>query len=210
MNWLLIGCSWHAYSKLYRLFKYVLLGHLHAWWRHCTTMTRILQGFTFFCKLGLLSFKPHWGYQIYIWKKNEKNSGRNYKMTPSCKRTFGTKNRKALECVILTILLFCFNNGDAGVLRCLARFSLVGFFSFFISIDYSRYVQRCVIQFKLTELMNQFGTGSVTFTPASACSGRFYQSEACGLHIDSLQSLVILMTESQSILLLLFLFFYFL
>ena len=87
-------------------------------------------------------------------------------MTPSCKRTFGTKNRKALECVILTILLFCFNNGDAGVLRCLAMFSLVGFFSFFISIDYSRYVQRCVIQFKLTELMNQFGTGSVTFTRA--------------------------------------------
>ena len=136
--------------------------------------------------------------------KNEKNSGRNYKMTPSCKRTFGTKNRKALECMILTILLFCFNNGDAGVLQCLARFSLEGFFSFFISIDYSRYVQRCVIQFKLTELMNQFGTGSVTFTPASACSGRFYQSEACGLYIDSLQSLVILMTEGQSILLLLF------
>ena len=142
--------------------------------------------------------------------KNEKNSGRNYKMTPSCKRTFGTKNRKALECMILTILLFCFNIGDAGVLRCLARFSLVGFFSFFISIDHSRYVQRCAIQFKLTELMNQFGIGSVTFTTASACSGRFYQSEACGLYIDSLQSLVILMTESQSILLLLFLFFYFL
>ena len=131
-------------------------------------------------------------------------------MTPSCKRTFGTKNRKALERMILTILLFCFNNGDAGVLRCLARFSLVGFFSFFISIDHSRYVQRCVIQFKLTELMNQFGIGSVTFTTASACSSRFYQSEACGLYIDSLQSLVILMTESQSILLLLFLFFYFL
>ena len=128
-------------------------------------------------------------------------------MTPSCKRTFGTKNRKALERMILTILLFCFNNGGAGVLPCLARFSLVGFFSFFISIDHSRYVQRCVIQFKLTELMNQFGIGSVTFT---TCSGRFYQSEACGLYIDSLQSLVILMTESQSILLLLFLFFYFL
>ena len=72
MNWLLIGCSWHAYSRLYRLFKYVLLGHLHAWWRHCTFMTRILQGFTFLCKLGLLSFKPHWGYQIYIWKKKTK------------------------------------------------------------------------------------------------------------------------------------------
>ena len=69
-------------------------------------------------------------------KKNEQNSGRSYKMTP-CKRTFGTKNRKALECMILTILLFCFNNGDAGVLQCLARFSLEGFFSFFISIDYS-------------------------------------------------------------------------
>ena len=109
--------------------------------------------------------------------KNEKNSGRNYKMTPSCKRTFGTKNRKALECMILTILLFCFNIGDAGVLRCLARFSLVGFFSLFISIDYSRYVQRCVIQFKLTELMNQFSTGSVTFTPVSACSGRFYKAK---------------------------------
>ena len=72
--------------------------------------------------------------------------------------------------MILTILLFCFNNGDAGVLQCLARFSLEGFFSFFISIDYSRYVQRCVIQFKLTELMNQFGTGSVTF---SSCERLF-------------------------------------
>ena len=168
-------------------------------------MTRIPQGFTFLCKLGLLSFLNLTGAIKFTYeKKNEKNSGRSYKMTPSCKRTFGTKNRKALECMILTILLFCFNNGDAGVLQCLARFSLEGFFSFFISIDYSRYVQRCVIQFKLTELMNQFGIGSVTFTTASACSGRFYQSEACGLYIDSLQSLVILMTESQSILLLLF------
>ena len=103
--------------------------------------------------------------------------------------------------MIVPILLFCFNNENAGVLRRLARFSLDGFFSFFISIDCSRYVQRCVIQFKLTELMNQFATGSVTFTPASAFSGRFYQSEACGLYIDSLQSLVILMVESQSILL---------
>ena len=54
----------------------------------------------------------------------------------------------------------------------------MGFFSFFIFIDYSRYVQRCVIQFKLTELMNQFATGSVTFTPASACSGRFYPNRS--------------------------------
>ena len=134
-------------------------------------MTRILQGFTFLCKLGLLSFLNLTGATKFTYeKKNEKNSGRSYKMTPSCKRTFGTKNRKALECMILTILLFCFNNGDAGVLRCLARFSLVGFFSLFISIDYSRYVQRCVIQFKLTELMNQFGTGSVTF---SSCERLF-------------------------------------
>ena len=35
-----------------------------AWWRHFTTMTRILQDFAFLCKLGLLLFKPHWGYQI--------------------------------------------------------------------------------------------------------------------------------------------------
>ena len=34
-----------------------------AWWRHFTTMTRILQGFAFLFKLRLLLFKPHWGYQ---------------------------------------------------------------------------------------------------------------------------------------------------
>ena len=42
-------------------------------------------GFAFLCKLELLLFKPHWGYQIWIWKKTEKNSGRRSKMTPSCK-----------------------------------------------------------------------------------------------------------------------------
>ena len=71
MNWLLIGCSWHTYCRLYRLFKYVFIRPF-AWWRHTTTMTRILQGFTFLCKLGLLSFKPHWGFQIYIWKEKRK------------------------------------------------------------------------------------------------------------------------------------------
>ena len=35
-----------------------------AWWRHFTTMTRIVQGFAFLCKLGLLLFKLHCGYQI--------------------------------------------------------------------------------------------------------------------------------------------------
>ena len=35
-----------------------------AWWRHFTTMTRIVQVFSFLCKLGLLLFKPHCGYQI--------------------------------------------------------------------------------------------------------------------------------------------------
>ena len=53
-------------------------------------MTRILQGFAFLYKLGLLLFKPHWGYQIYMYMKgkNEKNSGRSSKMTPSCKCPF--------------------------------------------------------------------------------------------------------------------------
>ena len=32
--------------------------------RHFTSMNRILQGFAFLCKLGLLLFKPHWDYQI--------------------------------------------------------------------------------------------------------------------------------------------------
>ena len=35
-----------------------------ASWRHFTTRTRILQGFAFLCKLGLLLFKPRWDYQI--------------------------------------------------------------------------------------------------------------------------------------------------
>ena len=52
-----------------------------VWWRHFITMSRILQGFAFLCKLGLLLFKPHWGYQIYI----SKNSGCSSKMTRSCK-----------------------------------------------------------------------------------------------------------------------------
>ena len=33
-------------------------------WRHFTTTTRIIQGFAFLCKLGLLLFKPQWDYQI--------------------------------------------------------------------------------------------------------------------------------------------------
>ena len=46
-------------------FKIIKIGNRpFAWWRHFTTMTRILQGFAFFCKLGLLLFKPHWGYKI--------------------------------------------------------------------------------------------------------------------------------------------------
>ena len=32
--------------------------------RHFTTMTKILEGFASLCKLGLLLFKSHWGYQI--------------------------------------------------------------------------------------------------------------------------------------------------
>ena len=43
-----------------------------AWWRHFTTMTRILQGFAFLCKLGLLLFKPHWDYQILNMKRKMK------------------------------------------------------------------------------------------------------------------------------------------
>ena len=35
-----------------------------ARWRHFTTTTRILQGFAFLCKLGLLVFNPRWDYQI--------------------------------------------------------------------------------------------------------------------------------------------------
>ena len=34
-------------------------------------MTRILQGFAFLYKLGLLLFKPHWGYQIYMYMKGK-------------------------------------------------------------------------------------------------------------------------------------------
>ena len=43
-----------------------------AWWRHFTTMTRILQGFAFLCKLGFLLFKPHWDYQILNMKRKTK------------------------------------------------------------------------------------------------------------------------------------------
>ena len=51
-----------------------------------TTTTRILQGFAFLCKLMLLLFKPHWNYKRFKYEgKNEKDSGRSSKMTPSCK-----------------------------------------------------------------------------------------------------------------------------
>ena len=43
-----------------------------AWWRHFTTMTRILQGFAFLCKLELLLFKAHWDYQILNLKEKTK------------------------------------------------------------------------------------------------------------------------------------------
>ena len=35
-----------------------------ALWHHFTITTRILQGFAFLCKWGLLFFKPHWDNQI--------------------------------------------------------------------------------------------------------------------------------------------------
>ena len=56
-----------------------------VWWRHFTTMTRILQGFAFLCKLRLLLFKPRWDYQIWIWKEKPKDSGHSSKLLPSCK-----------------------------------------------------------------------------------------------------------------------------
>ena len=50
-------------KKLYRSF---------AWWRHFTTMTRVLQRFALLCKWRLLLFKSRWDYQIYIWKEKRK------------------------------------------------------------------------------------------------------------------------------------------
>ena len=43
-----------------------------ARWRHFITMTIILQGLIFLCKLGLLLVKPQWDYQIKIWKEKRK------------------------------------------------------------------------------------------------------------------------------------------
>ena len=43
-----------------------------ARWRHFTTTKRILQDFAFLWKLGLLFSKPHWDYQIRIWKEKRK------------------------------------------------------------------------------------------------------------------------------------------
>ena len=44
-------------------------------------MTKILRGFAFLCKLGLLFFKPRWATKFKYEKKNEKNSGRSSKKT---------------------------------------------------------------------------------------------------------------------------------
>ena len=43
-----------------------------AWWRHFTTMTRILQGFAFLCKLGLLLFKTSQGLPNLNMKRKPK------------------------------------------------------------------------------------------------------------------------------------------
>ena len=60
----------YSYSTL---FRYARRGarKVNTWynrplarWRHFTTTTRILQGFAFLCKLGLLLFNPRWEYQI--------------------------------------------------------------------------------------------------------------------------------------------------
>ena len=69
--------------------------------------------------------------------------------------------------------VFCSTNGDAGVLRRLARFSLQRFFSCFIPIDYSRYVQRSVTE------MNYFATGSITFTLASVSPALLKAKQGC-------------------------------
>ena len=49
---------------------------------HFTTTTRILQGFAFLCKLRPLSLRLQ---NLNMKGKNEKDSGRSSKMTPSCK-----------------------------------------------------------------------------------------------------------------------------
>jgi len=56
-----------------------------ARWRRFTTATRMLQGFAFLCKLGLLLFNPRRISKFKYERKNEKYSGRSGKMTPSCK-----------------------------------------------------------------------------------------------------------------------------
>ena len=71
--------------------------------------------------------------------------------------------------------LFCPNNGDVGVFRHLARLSLERLFSCFISIDYSRYVQRSVTE------MNYFATCSVTFTLASASPALLKAKQGCSV-----------------------------
>ena len=50
------------------------------------TTTRSLQGFAFLCKLGLFFFKLAGITKFKYERKNEKDSGRSSKMTPSCKR----------------------------------------------------------------------------------------------------------------------------
>ena len=42
----------------------------------------MLQGVTLLCKLMPLLFKPRWDYEDKYEKKNEKDVGRNSKMTP--------------------------------------------------------------------------------------------------------------------------------
>ena len=74
--WLLSPCKF-CEKKLYRLF---------AWWRHFTTMTRILQGFAFLRKLAVFVLWNLSGITKFKYeRKNVRDSGRSSKMTPSCK-----------------------------------------------------------------------------------------------------------------------------
>ena len=54
----------HSFIPLGHLHNTIILLQLH-------TMTRILQGFSFLCKLRLLFLRPHWDYTFKYERKND-------------------------------------------------------------------------------------------------------------------------------------------
>ena len=100
-----------------------------ARWCPVATTTRILQGFAFLCKLGLLYLNLTGITKFKYERKNEMNSGQSSKKLSLCKWPVGCYLQVGLKVLISLLyipalaapLKICWINGDFKVLRSLWR-----------------------------------------------------------------------------------------